>query len=129
MPNFRAVVGCGNKSSNVKDVGYFRFPSTNNNKDVLVQAVVEKREKWVAAQRENITESMLKNSRVCSRHCLTGIYSYTNSLHLKIVGEFETCQGVILGNFSYDICCEPCYTAVTVVQRNYIHLIFINKSR
>lgn len=73
MPQFCAVVNCGNKSGAVEGVSFYRFPSEKDNSGKHCQLRSKRRKEWIKKlRRENLTESILKNQRVCSRHFITG---------------------------------------------------------
>lgn len=71
MPQFCAVLNCGSNSLRDK-VSFFRFPSTTDSYKInLVKK--ERREEWIKAlKRSDLTESKLKNQRVCEKHFITG---------------------------------------------------------
>ncbi len=68
------VYGCSKRSGRDKDVSFFRIPRVISNKGEEVCGLSKKRkEKFFAAiSRVGLTEKILKNDRICSRHYLRG---------------------------------------------------------
>lgn len=74
MPQFCAVVNCGNKSGTSKNVAFYRFPSEKANNGRVCQLRVKRRQAWInQLKRVDLTESILKNDRVCSVHFISGV--------------------------------------------------------
>lgn len=74
MPLTCIVVGCGSRADRDK-VSFFRIPAVRTSAHYpQIHALSSKRrQKWLGAiKRENLTESILKNERVCSKHFITG---------------------------------------------------------
>ena len=66
------MVGCGNKTwkSKCKGVKFSRVPSVVKNQGEFWKALTEeRRRKWISAiSRDDLTEKILENDRVCSEH-------------------------------------------------------------
>lgn len=74
MPQTCLVVDCGSRS-NRDDVRFFSVPTVLNFRFVTDKNELSKKRRalWIAAiKRDDLTESKLKNQRVCSRHFITG---------------------------------------------------------
>ena len=67
-------VDCHARSGRDKDVSFFRVPSIITNDDEEAEErSIERRTQWIAAiSRDDLTEQILKNDRVCSRHFVSG---------------------------------------------------------
>ena len=65
---------CHARSGRDKDVSFFRVPSidTNYGKEAEERSI-ERQMQWIAAvSRDHLTEQILKNDCVCSRHFVPG---------------------------------------------------------
>ena len=62
-------VDCHTRSGRDKDVSFFRVPSIDTNRgEEAEERSIERRTQWIAAiSRDDLTEQILKNDRVCSR--------------------------------------------------------------
>ena len=72
-----------------KDVSFFRVPSiyTNHGEEAEDRSM-ERRTQWIAAiSRDNLTEQILKNDRVCSRHFVPGQSAKDFDTHTSIYFE------------------------------------------
>ncbi|KAK4882717.1 hypothetical protein RN001_006036 [Aquatica leii] len=68
MPHFCSVVKCSMRAERDK-VSFFRFPAVLNHLNSLSS---ERRNAWIKAlKRGPLSESHLRNGRICSRHFLT----------------------------------------------------------
>lgn len=67
-------VDCHARSGRDKDVSFFRVPSIDTNHgEEAEERSIERRTQWIAAiSRDDLTEQILKNDRVCSRHFVSG---------------------------------------------------------
>ena len=67
-------VDCHARSGRDKDVSFFRVPSIDTNHgEEAKERSIERRTQWIAAiSRDDLTEQILKNDRVCSRHFVSG---------------------------------------------------------
>ncbi|KXJ26094.1 hypothetical protein AC249_AIPGENE6476 [Exaiptasia diaphana] len=67
-------VGCHARSGRDKDVSFYRVPAIDRNHGEQAEELsIERRRKWLAAiSRDGLTEQILKNDRVCSRHFVSG---------------------------------------------------------
>ena len=67
-------VDCHARSGRDKDVSFFRVPSINiNHGEEADELSLERRTQWIAAiSRDDLTEQILRNDRVCSRHFVSG---------------------------------------------------------
>ena len=67
-------VDCHARSGRDKDVSFFRVPVIDRNHgEEEEERSAERRTKWIAAiSRDHLTEQILKNDRVCSRHFISG---------------------------------------------------------
>ncbi|KAJ8919085.1 hypothetical protein NQ315_012070 [Exocentrus adspersus] len=73
MPSFCVVMGCSRRAE--RDRGrFFRIPKTFNNRGERLDALsAERRESWVRAlNRGNLSETFLKNARICENHFVSG---------------------------------------------------------
>ena len=66
------IVNCGNKTGSKKPkssegIGFFRVPSVITNQGELIEELTsERRRRWISAiSREDLTEKILSNDRVC----------------------------------------------------------------
>ena len=68
------VVGCSSRSGRDKDVSFFRIPVVRRGRsDRELQLSKARRDGYLAAiSREDMTESKLKNERICSKHFVSG---------------------------------------------------------
>lgn len=74
MPLTCIVVGCGSRA-NRDNVSFYSVPAILNHKYLKYKNELSKkrRDLWIAAiKREDLTDSIIKNERVCSKHFLTG---------------------------------------------------------
>ena len=71
---FCMVVGCGRQSAPGKDLHFARVPSVVINQgDEAEKLSFERRSRWISAiSRSDLTEKILANDRVCSRHFVSG---------------------------------------------------------
>ena len=67
-------VDCHSRSGRDKDVSFFRVPSIITNQgEEAEERSIERQTQWIAAiSRDDLTEQILKNDRVCSRHFVSG---------------------------------------------------------
>ena len=65
---------CHARSGRDRDVSFFRVPVIDKNHGEEAEELsTERRTKWIAAKsRDDLTEQILKNDRVCSRHFVSG---------------------------------------------------------
>lgn len=72
MPNFCMVVNCG--SNGLRDnVGFYRIPSVYDNNKQKNSLAQERRAAWIKSlRREDLTDTKLKNGRICSKHFISG---------------------------------------------------------
>lgn len=86
MPTTCLVVNCSSRS-NRDEVRFFAVPAVLTNRFLTDKndLSVERRKLWLAAlKREDLTESKLKNQKVCSKHFLLGKYcKYQQNTKLK----------------------------------------------
>ncbi len=68
------VVGCHNRSGRDKGVSFFRVPAILKHRGSQDLELSRKRcnRFFAAVSRKDITESVLSNDRICSRHFLSG---------------------------------------------------------
>ena len=68
------IVGCSKRSGRDKDVSFFRLPKVINNQGKEVYSLSKRRRDGflAAISRVGLTENILKNDRICSRHFITG---------------------------------------------------------
>ncbi|XP_045468193.1 uncharacterized protein LOC123676367 isoform X2 [Harmonia axyridis] len=73
MPAFCAVVGCSMRGER-DNVKFYRVPAAlKNSGDHLNELSKNRRESWIKVlERGNLSETFLKNARICSRHFLSG---------------------------------------------------------
>ena len=67
-------VDCQARSGRDKDVSFFRVPSIiTNHEEETEERSIERRMQWIAAmRRDDLTEQILKNYCVSSRHFVSG---------------------------------------------------------
>lgn len=75
MPHVCSVVKCSMRSERDR-LSFFRFPAVLTNAgDNLNALSSERRNAWVTAlKRGPLSDSHLRNGRICSRHLITGKY-------------------------------------------------------
>ena len=68
------IVGCGSKSGRDKGLYFARVPSVVTNQGEEAQELSkERRSRWVSAiSRDDLTEEILENDRVCEKHFVSG---------------------------------------------------------
>lgn len=68
------IVGCGTKSGRDKGVYFARVPSIVSNQGEEAQYLSEeRRSRWISAiSRDDLTETILENDRVCFKHFVSG---------------------------------------------------------
>ena len=68
------IVGCGNKSGRDKGLYFARVPSVVTNQGEEAQELSkERRSCWISAiSRDDLTEEILENDRVCEKHFVSG---------------------------------------------------------
>ncbi|KAJ8963021.1 hypothetical protein NQ317_006156 [Molorchus minor] len=73
MPSFCAVVNCSKRAER-DQVRFFRIPAVLKGRVKEVETLSkERRERWVRSlKRGNLSETFLKNARICSNHFLKG---------------------------------------------------------
>ena len=71
---FCMVIGCGSESAPGKDLHFARVPSVVTNQGEEAEKLsFERRSRWISAiSRSDLTEKILANDRVCSRHFVSG---------------------------------------------------------
>jgi hypothetical protein len=69
------IVGCSKRSGRDKDVSFYRVPKVIHNKGPYIKDLtLQRRAGFIAAiSRDDLTESILENDRVCSRHFISGV--------------------------------------------------------
>ena len=74
MPTFCLVVGCSNDKKKRPELSFCRVPKVITNQGESAEALSsERRTKWLAAiSRDDLTESILENDRVCGIHFHSG---------------------------------------------------------
>lgn len=75
MPVTCIVVDCGSRADRDNELSYFRIPSVRKSAHYpqINELSKTRRQRWLAAiKRDDISESMLRNQRVCSKHFITG---------------------------------------------------------
>lgn len=74
MPSFCLIVGCGNKSDCCGDLSFCRVPKVITNQgEEIEQLSIERRRLWLAAiSRDDLSENILENDRVCGKHFVSG---------------------------------------------------------
>ena len=67
------IVGCSNKSGRHK-VSFYRVPTVVKNQgEFMEELTAERRRKWISAvSREDLTDKILENDRVCGEHFVSG---------------------------------------------------------
>lgn len=68
------VLGCSKRSGRDKDVSFYRIPKVINNKGYRILELTKKRRAGylAAISRGDVTEKILSNDRICSRHFVSG---------------------------------------------------------
>ena len=68
------IVGCGNKSGQDKGLYFARVPSIITNQGEEARKLSEERRLlWISAiSRDNLTDKILENNRVCAKHLVSG---------------------------------------------------------
>lgn len=72
------IVGCGNKTGKIRPtaekVSFFHVPRVVVNQgEYMEELTAERRRRWISAMsREDLTDSILENDRVCSEHFVSG---------------------------------------------------------
>ena len=68
------IVGCGSKSGRDKGLYFARVPSVVTNQGEEAQQLSEeRRSRWISAiSRDDLTEEILENDRVCEKHFVSG---------------------------------------------------------
>ena len=68
------IVGCGCKSGRDKGLYFARVPSlVTNQGEEAQQLSEERRSRWISAiSRDDLTEEILENDRVCEKHFVSG---------------------------------------------------------
>ena len=68
------VIGCSKRSGRDKDVSFFRIPVIINNRSDQERNLSKKRrDGYLAAiSRDDLTDRILENDRICSRHFISG---------------------------------------------------------
>ena len=68
------IVGCGSKSGQDKGLYFARVPSVVTNQGEEAQELSkERRLRWISAiSRDDLTEEILENDRVCEKHFVSG---------------------------------------------------------
>ena len=68
------VFGCSKRSGRDKDVSFYRIPKVITNKGEDMEKLSRKRRAGVlsATKRADLTEKIMANDRICSRHFLSG---------------------------------------------------------
>ena len=71
---FCMIVGCGSESAPGKDLHFAQVPSVVTNQGEEAEKLpFERRSRWISAiSRSDLTEKILANDRVCSRHFVSG---------------------------------------------------------
>ena len=74
MASFCLIVGCGNKSDKCPNVAFCRVPKVLTNQGEQTERLSsERRTLWLAAiSRDDLTEKILENDRVCGKHFISG---------------------------------------------------------
>ena len=73
-----SLVGCGNKTGkkrpNAEKCGFFRVPRVVVSQgEYMEELTMERRRRWISAiSRDDLTDSILENDRVCSKHFVSG---------------------------------------------------------
>lgn len=73
MPSFCSVVNCAKRAER-DQVRFFRIPAILNDRCEAIKLLSqERREAWIRALRRGpLSETFIKNARICSNHFLTG---------------------------------------------------------
>lgn len=68
------VFGCSKRSGRDKDVSFFRIPKIVTNRSEAKEELSRRRRAGFlsAIKRDDLTEKVLSNDRICSRHFLPG---------------------------------------------------------
>ncbi len=68
------VVGCSNRSGRNKDISFYKMPKITTSKGSRILELSKKRRaRYIAAiSRGDLTEKILANDRICSRHFISG---------------------------------------------------------
>ena len=68
------MFGCSSRTRRDKEVRFFRVPSVVTNQgEQQEELTAERRMRWISAiSRENLSDKILENDRVCSRHFVSG---------------------------------------------------------
>ena len=71
---FCLIVGCGSKSTRDKGLNFSRVPSVVTNQGEEAEKLSkERRSLWISAiSRDDLTEEILANDRICGRHFVSG---------------------------------------------------------
>ena len=69
------IVGCSKRSGRDKNVSFYRVPKIITNKGSYIEELSRRRRKGflTAISRDDLTDSILENDRVCSRHFISGV--------------------------------------------------------
>ena len=84
------VFGCSKRSDRDKDVSFYRIPAVREGRGTAEQELSKRqREGFLAAiSREDLTDSKIENSRICSRHFISGkpadLYDSLNYIIFRI---------------------------------------------
>lgn len=81
MPAFCSVVKCGMRGERDK-VSFFRFPAIlMKSGEHMNELSKQRRNAWIKAlKRGPLSETMLKNGRICSRHFISGNNTIFNKI-------------------------------------------------
>ncbi|KAJ8939685.1 hypothetical protein NQ317_016526 [Molorchus minor] len=89
------VVACGSNST--RDlVSFFRIPSEYDNHKQFNKLASERRKAWInRLKRADLTESKIKNGRICSKHFISGLvkkesYTVLEKLSMDLPTDFDT---------------------------------------
>jgi len=68
------ILGCSKRSGRDKDVSFFRLPKVVSNKGEEIYSLSKRRRDGflAAISRVGLTDTILKNDRICSRHFISG---------------------------------------------------------
>ena len=67
------IVGCSNRSGRDNGVYFARVPSVVTNQGKAENLSRERRSRWISAiSRDDLTDNILENDRVCGRHFVSG---------------------------------------------------------
>ena len=74
MPTFCLMIGCSNDKKSCPNLSFCRVPAIIKNEGEAAEILsAERRRLWLAAiSRDDLTEKILKNDRVCGRHFVSG---------------------------------------------------------